>query len=192
VTPRRFSDDSGSALVFALIFVGIWSIVVLAILSFAEAGFNLAAGSAEQRDEVYAADGAVDAALARLAWWDWAEDGNPPEDCGEYRYEIEKDDGQTITIDVVVTCAIVEDENPRIVDLTASIVGGQDRLVVRAEFDYETELVPPEPPAPICPDPPDPEDEECEEPEPDPPIEVENLPATVDVLHWRPLREVAP
>jgi hypothetical protein len=171
VTPRRFSDDSGSALVFALIFVGIWSIVVLAILSFAEAGFNLAAGSAEQRDEVYAADGAVDAALARLAWWDWAEDGNPPEDCGEYRYEI---------------------ENPRIVDLTASIVGGQDRLVVRAEFDYETELVPPEPPAPICPDPPDPEDEECEEPEPDPPIEVENLPATVDVLHWRPLREVAP
>ncbi len=56
-------EEQGSALVIALIFIGVWAVVIMAVLGLAETGFNLAAGTADQRDGAYAADGAVMAAI---------------------------------------------------------------------------------------------------------------------------------
>lgn len=183
----RLADDSGSALVFALIFVGIWSIVVLAILTFAEAGYNLAAGSGEQREEVYAAEGGVEAAIARLAWWDEDADGPIPADpdpCMVYTHQPDPEDPP---LEVEVLCderePLDEEDGRRVIHLTAS-VEGQPRLMARVTFAHDVAF----------------EDGECIEfDEEDPPtcIDWEEIvtveyPASVSVDHWRPLRAVAP
>jgi hypothetical protein len=168
---RRGDAEDGSALIIALIFIAIWSFVILAVLTFAEAGFKLSVGSTAQRDQVYAADGAVEAAITRLSYRDWYEDGPPPEACDSYTFLIEPeadpegDPPEPIVVEVEVTCRVVQPEaNPWVVDLEARIervVDGspvmEPRLIARVAFDDGTET--PAPDADICdPDapPPDP------------------------------------
>jgi len=61
MTRRR--DEEGAALIGALIFVIVCSIVVSAILGFADTGFRTTIAVREQRQEAYAADAAVEAAI---------------------------------------------------------------------------------------------------------------------------------
>lgn len=56
-------DEEGAALIGALIFVIVCSIVVSAILGFADTGFRTTIAVREQRQEAYAADAAVEAAI---------------------------------------------------------------------------------------------------------------------------------
>lgn len=61
MTPRR--DEDGAALIGALIFVIVCSLLVSAILGFADTGFRTTVAVREQRQEAYAADAAVEAAI---------------------------------------------------------------------------------------------------------------------------------
>jgi hypothetical protein len=74
-------DESGSALVVALILVLVWSVAIMAILGFAEAGFGVATGADEERDVVYAADGGAESAITHLA------NGGSIGACPSFRYE---------------------------------------------------------------------------------------------------------
>jgi type II secretory pathway pseudopilin PulG len=60
---RRRQDEDGAALIGALIFVIVCSIVVAAILGFADTGFRTTIAVREQRQEAYAADAAMEAAI---------------------------------------------------------------------------------------------------------------------------------
>jgi hypothetical protein len=213
MTRQRFHDDGGSALVIALIFGVVWAVAIIAVLGFAEAGFRLSSGSGLQRDQVYAADGAVDAAITRLSHRDWYEDGPPPEACDSYTFLIEPeadpegDPPEPIVVEVEVLCTVVPPAaNPWVVDLEAQIARDVEgspvmeaRLIARVAFDDGTET--PAPDADICdpeapePDPPpngddngdDNGDEEEEEDDCiDPPEPV--LPADITLLHWQPIR----
>jgi len=90
--------DEGSALVIALVFTGIWAIVIFAVLGLAEVGFKLAAGNSDQRDEIYAADGAIEAAISHLAM------GGGLGDCPDFLFDIDEHDDEP-AIDVEVICA---------------------------------------------------------------------------------------
>jgi hypothetical protein len=81
---ERACREEGSALVIALVFIGAWAIVITAVLTLAETGFKLAAGTADQRNGVYAADGAVDAAI--LSTRSYLEAGGDPGDCPALRF----------------------------------------------------------------------------------------------------------
>lgn len=81
---RLGREQAGSALVIALVFIGAWAIVITAVLALAETGFRLAAGTADQRDGTYAADGAVDAAI--LSTKSYLEAGGDPANCPALRF----------------------------------------------------------------------------------------------------------
>ena len=59
----RLRDEDGVALVLALAFLTFFGLVIAAILGFAEASVRATEGLREQRDIVYAADGAMDGAI---------------------------------------------------------------------------------------------------------------------------------
>lgn len=63
---RDLQSDEGSALVLALVFTAVWSVVILAVLAFAEFGFGVRQGTDRHRADLYAVDGALDAAIAYL------------------------------------------------------------------------------------------------------------------------------
>lgn len=81
---RLIREEEGSALVVALVFIGVWAIVIMAVLGLAESGFNLAAGSADQRDRAYAADNAVAAAI--FSTQGYLVEGGDPADCPPLRF----------------------------------------------------------------------------------------------------------
>jgi hypothetical protein len=64
---RRHTDQQGSALIIALLFITTFSVIVAALLSFSEVGLRAATTLKNQRDASYAADGAVDAAINRYS-----------------------------------------------------------------------------------------------------------------------------
>lgn len=73
------SDEHGSALVIALIFIGIWAVAIVAVLGNAETGFKLASGVAEQRGVTYSVDAAGEAVIADTKGY--LEDGGDPDAC---------------------------------------------------------------------------------------------------------------
>lgn len=65
-TPRHFRarrDEEGSALVLALVFLTVLGVFIGAVLSFGSTSLRTTIAVREQRDFVYAADGAVDGAI---------------------------------------------------------------------------------------------------------------------------------
>lgn len=59
----RLRDEDGQALLLALAFLLFFGLVIAAILTFAEASERATEGLREQRNMVYAADGAMDGAI---------------------------------------------------------------------------------------------------------------------------------
>ena len=103
ICARRLArDDDGSALVIGLILILFGSIFVAAILAFGEAGLNVAAGTAELRDEVYAGDGAVEAAIASTVAYLEAAAGESV-DCPAVRFDLDGQD-DLAEIEVRVAC----------------------------------------------------------------------------------------
>ncbi|MCP3994349.1 MAG: hypothetical protein GY722_04680 [bacterium] len=81
---RLIRDEEGSALVISLIFIGVWAIVIMAVLGLVESGFHVAAGTADQRDRTYAADNAVAAAI--FSTQGYLVEGGDPADCPPFRF----------------------------------------------------------------------------------------------------------
>lgn len=63
MTRRRHRDEDGAALVMALVFLTVAGILVAALLSFADTSFRTTVAVQDQRSTLYAADGAVEAAV---------------------------------------------------------------------------------------------------------------------------------
>lgn len=124
---RLRGDESGSALVIALIFSGVWAVAIAAVLSFAETGFKLAAASAEQRDVTYAADGGADQAIGYLTH------RGPPGSCPNYTYQA----GEAAPLAVTVSCSVVVagEDVPLVVDIAVNVAGSR-RLDVRVEMVF--------------------------------------------------------
>lgn len=64
----RLRDEDGQALLLALAFLVFFGLVIAAILGFAEASVRATTNLREQRDIVYAADGAMDGAIHYGRW----------------------------------------------------------------------------------------------------------------------------
>jgi Tfp pilus assembly protein PilX len=60
---RRLRDEDGAALLLALAFMVFFGLVITVLLGFAEASVRVTQNLREQRDVVYAADGAMDGAI---------------------------------------------------------------------------------------------------------------------------------
>ncbi len=134
-------DDTGSALVLALILIGIWSIAILAVVGIAEAGFGLTVAANDERERVYAADGGIEAAVTYLTvdWESWSS-------CPDVVYPGEDD-----PINVSVTCTSLEiigygggEDVGEVVRVTSS-VDGELRADARVRLDWPTPLDPPDP-----------------------------------------------
>lgn len=89
-------SEQGSALAVALVVVGVWSFVILALVTFAEVGFGTATNSADLSSRVYASEAAAELALTRLAT-------DRDRDCGdlplEFELNTEQLDGETVHVD---------------------------------------------------------------------------------------------
>ncbi len=98
---RRWPEEGGSALILSLIFISVWSIVILAIIGFAGTGFKLAAGTADQRDITYAADGTAEAAI--MATRDYLVGDGDPNNCPSLHFVSEETVNGTDVIAVDIT-----------------------------------------------------------------------------------------
>ncbi|MDQ6946607.1 MAG: hypothetical protein M3256_10135, partial [Actinomycetota bacterium] len=65
-TRRRGHGEEGAALVLALVFVTVIGLLIGFVLTFVETTFKYSAVARTNREELYAADGAMEAAIARL------------------------------------------------------------------------------------------------------------------------------
>ena len=63
---RRCHGEEGAALVLALVFITVIGLLIGFVLTFVETSFKYSAVARTNRDELYAADGAMEAAIARL------------------------------------------------------------------------------------------------------------------------------
>ena len=124
----RFRDEDGQALLLALAFLVFFGLVIAVILGFAEASVRATTNLREQRDVVYAADGAMDGAIqyARVHPEAGAYGANP---CIAYTSAL---NGKTAS----VTCVSVGNplSQDRRVEFTAS-VDGLPRVEALVVFD---------------------------------------------------------
>jgi Tfp pilus assembly protein PilX len=141
----RLRNEDGAALLIALAFLVFFGLVIAAVLGFAEASVRVTGHLREQRDTVYAADGAMDGAiqLARMdpsvgAFGKPASCSAPCVPCITYSVIL---NGKTAN----VTCVSIADpvDLQRRVVFTAS-VDGVPRVTAEVAFD---DLAPP--PAPV-------------------------------------------
>lgn len=66
VGARVQADESGAALMIALVFMSVFGVAIATVLGFAETSFRAGDTVQEQRYDVFAADGAIEAAIAAM------------------------------------------------------------------------------------------------------------------------------
>ncbi len=131
---RPCLDESGAVLVFALGFMLVWSVVVFAILNLAGSGYQLAAGSHDRTERVYAAEAAIDTVTAALVVDD--EQGCAAEEPATIVATLTFSGKQ-----VAVGCTQYRGPNIRVADLVAT-VGGDD--IIRARIAFDETVSPPD------------------------------------------------
>lgn len=115
--------EDGSALIMALAFILVWSLVIFAVLDLTVIATEISAGAQQRTDRVYAADAAFETVVAAIA-------NDPDPSAGACPEPTLQFDG----VDVTISCELYTGPNVRVADLEA-FVDGDPWLRARVRFD---------------------------------------------------------